>query len=199
MQKLLWRIFDDFEIVIESASHLSHHDESTIFITEVLLFSDEHVFRHVTARLLWLVNTVTNFVMEVTATWRRARWQLTWLDSTLATDAVCCHASCWHGSVPRWTLTWIRAPKQLRVAIWLVHMSVVWFVHVSWSSLSMCRYLISPCVVIWLVIKILWRNLIRSCIGQNISKLMAFIYIYTTHSKFSLTCPRGNNYIAQWQ
>jgi hypothetical protein len=43
----------------------------------------------------------------------------------------------------------------------------------------------------------LWRNYVRSCIRQNISQLMAFIYIYTTHSKFSKSGPCGNNYTAQ--
>jgi hypothetical protein len=53
MQNLSCKNFyDDFDIVIESASHLSHRDESAIFVPEVLLFSDEHVFRHVTASLL---------------------------------------------------------------------------------------------------------------------------------------------------
>jgi hypothetical protein len=107
IENLLWRIYDDFEIIIESVSHLSHRDESAIFVTELLLFSDGHVFRHITARLLWLVNIVTNFVMEVTATWRRACWQLSWLGAMLASDVAWCHAGCWRRSVPRWLLTWL--------------------------------------------------------------------------------------------
>jgi hypothetical protein len=81
---------------------------------------------------------------------------------------------------------------------------VVWFVHMQWSSWSTCHALVGPHVIIslvhvswshWSVTKqCLWRNLVRSCIIQNISQLMAFIYIYTAHSKFSKTSPRGNNY-----
>jgi hypothetical protein len=153
-------------IVIESASHLSHRDESAIFVTELLLFIDGHVFRHGTARLLWLVNIVTIFIMEVTATWHRACWQLMWLGATLAADVFCSHASCWHGMVPRWMLTWIHAYGQRRVAIWLVNASLsdwptcqdlvdprvtVSLVHVSRYYWFMWQDLIGPRVGIWLV------------------------------------------------
>jgi hypothetical protein len=39
-------------------------------------------------------NIVTNFVMEVTATWHRACWQLTWLEAMLAADVFWYHAGC---------------------------------------------------------------------------------------------------------
>jgi hypothetical protein len=125
IENLLMWIYDDSEIVIEHTSHLTHHDKSSIFVTKLLLFDDKHIFRHVTARLLWLVNIVTNFVMKVTTIWRRACWQLMWLSAMLATDVVHCHTGCWRGSVPCWTLTWLRAPGQWRVLIWLVHVSPI--------------------------------------------------------------------------
>jgi hypothetical protein len=135
----------------------------------------------------------------------------------LAADVARCRASCWRSLLPRWLLTWLDSMMDTDVDTCTRTMMcryligphvVVWFVHMHWSGWSTCHALVGPHVIISLVHVSwsdwsskfrhnLWRNYVRSCIRQNISQLMAFIYIYTTHSKFSKSGPCGNNYTAQ--
>jgi hypothetical protein len=44
--------YDQIELVTEAPSHLVYHDQLVIFVIEVELFHDQHVFRHRSVFLL---------------------------------------------------------------------------------------------------------------------------------------------------
>ena len=82
-----------------------------------VFFSDEQVIRHGTAFVLWLMQSVINFVMEDAATWHTPHWQ---------PDVASCHAAHTTLAVPR-----VAFPG----------------CHVSASSGATCHLLVVPRVV----------------------------------------------------
>jgi hypothetical protein len=117
----LWPTYDQIELVTEAPSHLVYHDQSVIFVIEVELFHDQHVFRHRSVFLLWPSQMVTKLVTEGDATWHGPCWLLMW------------QGACWHGydDVALWHSATCRAAVCPRVKLWMVH--------VSHSGLSTCR------------------------------------------------------------
>jgi hypothetical protein len=143
----LWRFWDRHRKRITfvaplQISHFSHRTTPFQWWTH---------FRHVTACRLWL----RTFVMEVTATWCRACWQLTWLSAMLDADVVSFHVGRWRGDVhldndvvlSGWS-TWcyLLGPR-----------GVIWVVHVVWYGWSMWLYFVGPRGFIWLV-HVVWSD-----------------------------------------